>query len=432
MNHVQQLKVPSRSYIANILVLSAGAGLAAWSVQMLQTRLTSVIAIDAVINGVLTNINAPQDGVISEMGIKTGDSLNKNQKLLALKNENVSKLEVAEINSRITEQQAELAQAEAQLAQLVALLQSISIDDRNQKQLEVVESQRAIDEAVSQLLGAKARYRLAKLQQQRIQTLVSEGAVAQADLDRATVDVEQQQAEIDRQQSRINALQTNLKASQLGLSLERSRSNYDPNIRRQEMQLQIANQQQVIQTLRQGILAAKAELAQARADVLRNQITTVKAPTEGLVWRLVAQPNQFIEKGESIGQMLDCSQRWVDVYVDEKAMQTLQPGSPAKIKLYGVKDEELQGRVSLVRSGTGRLNPGEDVAVPITPNTPRTSQVRVELDPDSDKGSQQKFCYVGYTARVTFQVQDSPLKNPLFSLKPLFSQPISILSSLWK
>jgi hypothetical protein len=95
----------------------------------------------------------------------------------------------------------------------------------------------------------------------------------------------------------------------------------------------------------------------------------------------------------------------VDVFVDEKAVRSLPPGTPAQIEFYGETAPTLQGQVSLVRSGIGRLAAGEDVAVTVSQHLPRTSQVRVELDSQADRGTPEQFCYVGYTAKVTFEVQ---------------------------
>lgn len=148
-----------------------------------------------------------------------------------------------------------------------------------------------------------------------------------------------------------------------------------------------------------------SEQIQAKADTERKEKVVVKVPTSGVVWRLSAQPGQFVQQGASLGQVLDCKRRWVDVFVDEQAVRSIQPGTPASIELYGLDSHVLQGRVTMIRSGMGRLAAGEDVAVPITPNLPRNSQVRVDLDPGTDKGNPNLLCYVGYTGRVTFTVK---------------------------
>lgn len=120
-----------------------------------------------------------------------------------------------------------------------------------------------------------------------------------------------------------------------------------------------------------------------------------------------AQNGKLLEKGESVGQVLDCSRRWIDVFVDEQSLSELQPGTRATVELYGAPlnsySQTLHGKISLVRSGVGRLTAGEEVAIPINANLARNTQVRVELDANTQKDN-SKFCYVGYTGRVTFQI----------------------------
>jgi multidrug resistance efflux pump len=398
-------KIPSRSLLSNLLICVVSTGLIAWSIQLIQTRFTSVISRDAVINGVLTALKAPSEGIVSELSVKTGDTTSQDKVLLTLKNERVSELQAQEINSKINQQQAELERAKEGLARQLTLLQTLVADQQNQSRLEVLEAQQSVAQVMSDLQIPKARYQLAQLNYKRTKFLVAEGALSQAELDSAALEMQQSQAEMDSLKHRLDALRTNQQASQLGLTLSRNRSNYDPRIRLEELQLQIADRGQAIQILQQSIKDARAELARAKADVQQRQAVVVKAPNSGVVWRLDAQRGTFVERGESLGQVLDCKRRWVDVFVDERAMRSLQPGTPATIELYGSTSKVLHGQVSLVRSGIGRLVAGEDVAIPITPNLPRNTQVRVDLDPATDQGNPHLFCYVGYTGRVTFKLK---------------------------
>jgi multidrug resistance efflux pump len=400
-----EYKMPLRSLLSNLLIIFASAGLIIWTFRLIQTRFTSVISLDAVINGVLTDLKAPSEGTISELSVNTGDTTSQDKALLTLKNERVSELKVQEINSRINQQQAELKRIQAKLARQLALRQTLVADQQNQSRLEALEAQQSVAQVISDLQGAKARYQLAQLTYKRTKSLAAAGALSQADLDTAGVEMQQSQAEVGTLETRLDALRTNQQATQLGLTLSRNRSNYDPRIRLEELQLQIADQHQVIQTLQQSIQDGQAELTQAKADVKRQQTVVVSAPNSGVVWRLSAQRGKFVEQGESLGQVLDCERRWVDVFVDERAVRSLKPGTPATVELYGSSSSVLHGQVSLVRSGIGRLAAGEDVAIPITPNLPRNTQVRVDLAPDTDKGNPHLFCYVGYTGRVTFKLK---------------------------
>lgn len=397
-------KVQPRSLLSNLLILTASIGLVFLSLRLLHTKLTSVISRDAVINGTLIDINAPLEGTVTELTVKTGEAVPQDKTVITLKNDRVSKLQVQEIQSRINEQQAQLQRAESQLQRQLSLLQLLLEDQKNQSRLETLEAGDSVAQAEAELKSAQARYQIAKTSYERSNFLTKEGAMAQTQLDDAKRELETSKNLVDSLEARLKAIRANQKAIGLGLNLARSRSNYDPRIRLQELQLQIADQRQLIATLQQNIKNAEAELIQAKTDMERREQIVVNVPTSGVIWNLLAQRGQFVQQGTTLGKVLDCNRRWVDVFIDEQAVRSIQPGTQAKIELYGSEAQILHGRVSIIRSGLGRLAAGEDVAVPITPNMPRNSQVRVDLEPSTPKGTPNLLCYVGYTGKVTFKV----------------------------
>lgn len=56
--------VKPRSFLTSLMLVLISAGLVILSLRLLYTKFTSVISRDAVINGTLININAPEDGII--------------------------------------------------------------------------------------------------------------------------------------------------------------------------------------------------------------------------------------------------------------------------------------------------------------------------------------------------------------------------------
>jgi multidrug resistance efflux pump len=396
------LKGPSRSLLSNLLILAASAGLVVWAILFIQARLTSVSSVEAVINGVVTDIKAPQKGNVIDLGIKTGDAITQGQPLLKLHNDRVSKLSVEQLTGRLKDLESQLKESQASLDSLLSMRDSLITDRQVRTQFDSQEAQTSLDQAEAELKQETALYELAKTNRGRLTQLWNERAIARLDLDRYAAEVEQRAARLKALNSRIAELQSSLQASQLGY---RPLSNsYDPLARQQDIELRILEQQRIIQVLNQNIRSTQAELASAQVDVQRSQSVTITAPTNGVVWRLTAQPNKFAQEGDALGQVLDCQQRWVDVFVEEQSLRSLKPGTPATIELYGAQAEPLKGRVSLVRSGVGRLAAGEDVAVPTSPNLPRNTQVRVDIDPGA-KNNAGTFCYVGYTGKVTFQIQ---------------------------
>ncbi|NJK61739.1 MAG: HlyD family efflux transporter periplasmic adaptor subunit [Synechococcaceae cyanobacterium SM2_3_1] len=403
---------PQRFALANLLVAAAGIGLVGLALQLLHQRMTSIMSRDAVINGILIDLKAPETGEIAEMNVQTGDAVHRENTLVTLRNDRVSRLEVQSLQSKMNGQRAELSRLAARQQSLRALLQDLEIDQAQQHRLQIQEAEQSVAQVTSQLAAARAEYEIAQVNYNRTTQLVEEGALSKADLESALLTLEQSKAEVDYLQARQRGLRADEGAARLGLTLERSVSNYDPRIRLQELELQLADNQQIMGNLQQSIADSEAELREAQLDLERQQFVTVEMPTDGVIWRLESQPGQFLQRGESLGKLLDCSRRWVDAFVDERAVRQLQPGTPASIKLYGSESVTLQGEVSLVRSGLGRLAAGEDVAIPLRASSiPRLSQIRVELDSSEGSGDPNHFCYVGYTAEVRFQANPLPFSS---------------------
>lgn len=394
-------QIANRSLIANILIVVFSIGLITWAIRLVQSKYTSVASLDAVVNGVVIDIKTPQEGIIKSLKADTGSIIKKDVILLSVENDQVSNLEAKQISSRLSSQQSQLVSAEGQLDQLLSLTDLLQSDKQNQKRLEVSDYSDRNEQFESDLRGAIARAKLAGLNYDRAVFLQKEGAYSQSVLDLAKVEFQARQSEVESLEARRQSILTNREAASIGLTLERTRSNSDPRIRLEEVQLQISNQQRTIIALRQSIDDAKSELIEANADVNRRRNAIVKSPVSGVIWKLGAREGQLVRQEQSIGQMIDCSKRWVDVYVEEQSVEAIQIGMPAKIELYAASTLVLNGKVSLIRSGLGRFNAGEDVAITIPQNLPRTAQVRVDLDKNSDLGAPNVFCYIGYTGKVT-------------------------------
>lgn len=396
---------PQRSLASNFLILLAGVAFLLWAARLAQLKLTSIPSIDAVINGAIININAPREGKVMEVTIAVGETTRKGQRLLMLENEQSSQLQVQEITSRLSERKAELTAAQAHLDRLLALQQLATTDYQEQYRLENLEGQRSLNQLESELRGAESRLRLAGISRDRARQLHLDGAVSMADLDSAEAEFEQRQSEVDSIQQQLEILQANLQAAEQGLTLNQTRSNYDPRIRLQEVQMQVADQQEVVERLAQAVEDINAEVEQARLDAARRRTIPIDATNDGVVWSFDIQPGTYVQQGDALGQLLDCSHRWIDTVVDERMLRSLEIGTPATIELYGYNSRRLEGKVSVIRPGIGRLAVGQDVMNPIAANTPRTAQVRVDITEAVDDEGRSRLCYVGHTAKVQFDIR---------------------------
>jgi multidrug resistance efflux pump len=410
------LEKAPRSLLANLVLLVVSVGLLVAAFRLLHDKLTAVISKDAVINGTLIDMNSPIEGTVAELPATTGAVIGDQQPVFTLVNTKLigraSQAKVQEIRSRLNELKMRLGSAEIELNRLESLKQAWVEEKGAQQQVQTGGLAPELRQAEEDLRSAQSQYRSADDIYQRLTTLRTEGGVALIEVTRAEIERERLANQVKAAEARIKTLQNDQRAALVGLSRARESGSYNPRFRLQDLETDAAKKRLEIQTLAQSVADAEAELTEAKADFeqaqleqQRNQRSQVNAPMSGVIWQIEAKQGQFVEKGARLGQLLDCSRRWVDVFVDEEAVKSLRPGMPATIELYGKDSNTLKGQVSLIRSGVGRLQAGQDVAVPIAPNMPRTAQVRVNLEAASDRGTPDVMCYVGYTGKVSFQLQ---------------------------
>jgi multidrug resistance efflux pump len=411
-----------RSPIANFVMMGISAGLFVWAWQFFQSRASTVVSVDAVVNGNLVDLKSPEEGTLTIVNAQRGEPINAGMVLFSLRNDRVNQLPVQEIKSRANQHRADLQRAQDRLDRLMGLMNVATVDNTAQGSLEQSEVSQRIRQVEAQIEGEQSKVKLAQVQINRLTPLVAAGAVPRASLDVPTAELAQHQQSILALEAQIAELRVNESASQQGLSLSKTRSNYDPRIRVQELQIQIADVRSEIASLQRRVQDSDIEMGKAQVDLKKREQVSINAPIGGVLWKLLSQEGKFVQRGEVLAQLADCQTRWVDALVDEAAVKDLTLGMPANVQLTGTPDNTVMtGKIQTIRSGVGRLAAGEDVAAPVTPNLPRYSQVRVILDPatnvsnNTNQPNSGNLCYIGYTGRVTFRIPEKSGGNTLLS-----------------
>jgi multidrug resistance efflux pump len=391
-----------RSLLANLIVFAASIGLLVTAYHLLKQRLTTVSSRDAVISADFVEMNAAIDGVVDALTVRPGDVLKATQPLLSLQNERTNQLGVQQIRSRITDLQTQQQRLAGQLARNAELAAAVEREGATEVSFKVERVDEDVDRLQAELAAKESELKMAQLTLGRVRKLAVAGALPQAQLDQAQIEVDRLTSNVQASQASLNKIKVDQATTRTGLNPDRERNNYDSRIRLQELNHRIADQRAELSLLQQNQKNAQAELGQAQADQKQIAVGQASSPIDGVLYELKVRSGQFVQKGTYLGRILNCQQRWVEVTVDEPSLKSITPGKAATISLNALPDKTLTGKVTLIRSGTGRLQPGQDVALPIAPNLPRTSQVRVELDANTDQGSPGNLCYVGYTGQVAF------------------------------
>jgi RND family efflux transporter MFP subunit len=132
---------------------------------------------------------------------------------------------------------------------------------------------------------------------------------------------------------------------------------------------------------------AVANLAQARVNLDRTQI---RAPVNGWVTNLLANPGDYAHIGQNEISVVDADSYWIDGYFEETQLDKIHVGDPVKIKLMSYK-QILRGRVSGVARAISVPNaqPNQEGVATVNPifTWVRLAQripVHVHIDPVRD------------------------------------------------
>ncbi len=254
-----------------------------------------------------------------------------------------------------TEQQTELAQAEAAVAAAEARLAALQSGLRPQERQVVfnvfTQAQNQVKAAETQLALAQASLRVAEDNLRRHEQLLRDGAVAQAQVDQARLQQDQARAQ-------VAAAQTQLEIARTVLDSARQQWNMTETGARAE-----------------DLRAARAQVAQARAVVAftRQRVANmlIRAPFAGRVSGVNASVGDYLVSGDFAGRsafvalVYDDQAMEVEVKVGERDLALIKTGQRAAIRLEGAPERPVEASVRTI--------------APVADPTSRAATVRLRL-----------------------------------------------------
>jgi len=395
--------------LLRILLFLSGLGLAAWGSRLALSRIQSVVATEAFINGRITTLTSPIDGQVAMPNrLRSGQLIEITTVLAEIMN--------PDLDPWLRDATYEMAVERSRLDNLIQRMsqQSRTIvpsrDYHNyqsqqlQYQATIQLASQGVRQAEIRLQTAQEEAALARLNFERLLPLAEQGAIAMLRAEEAaqawTINqqaVQQAEIEVENKRIELNAIQQ--EAMQL----------LPPQPTVSQEQLVLQDVQRQINETRDRITAREAAIAQAQIDP-KHQDRPLTPPFPGVIWETLVGPEEQVTTGQPMLRLLDCEQLWVDAFVSVDDLPRVQLGSTAKIKLYN-GELELSGQVATVRSRLiGVQSLGQDSAInPPNLNEKQVAQLRIELnEPEqlsSTAGSAAAFCNVGQIAQVEILVQ---------------------------
>lgn len=388
----------SRRADLTILLISAGLLITALAIVI---NFFTARSRDAVINATPIVLRSPVTGTLESLNVGTGVEVRPGQTLAIIVNPRASRDALSALETELETARGRLQELRTRRDLRRKLVERLSQDARQQRNLEVARDQGDRDSLGFALDRARKELAFAQRETRRQEELFRAGAVAANVVDRARTTELQRAREVRGLEAQLAGQAAVLEASRNELTLRNNRSNSDPVVRLQEATIALENAEGDVRTQAFQVSGLEQQVAVARKEWQERSRARLISPRKAVIWQLGAQRGDSVDAMQSVIQMIDCSQRWLTTTVAENDLNRIRLGSRARIELVGSRDK-LRGEVVAIRSGIGRTQLGEEAPQPVPINLARESEVKIRILNDFP-APPGEFCYVGFTAKVSFQ-----------------------------
>lgn len=364
---------------------------------------TNYISRAAVVNAPIISVKSPFDGALMSGALTPATPVLPATAIVELQASRSSRTELARLEARI----GILAREEASIStEITALTQ---LDQQLLVRMEQVQTlaRQVLEAQLSGLRGelAAARERQDRLARdaQRLERLSANGSVPQTQAETAASLAAEANGEVIRLAAAVEETVRSMAGVKDGIlpGLGTEDGSYARQ-RRDEVAIRLAD----LKGRKARVSAQRIGLLQ-EAEALREEVDRLdrfapQLPTGAVAWSATPAKGAVIAAGDEVLQLLDCSRRFVEVFVHETAFEAIRPGDMARVRLRG-SDETFPATVEALRGAGSQRATGLLAAEPEN-LTEGSLSVMLRLAPANvaTAGVAQNFCDVGRTAEVRF------------------------------
>lgn len=380
--------------------LGAAGALAAVGLWAFLPYLTNEVGSEAWVNAPLLRLSSPIAGTVSPELPAPGAYLDTASSMVLVRARALDTDALGALHDEQAALQAGLALAERQLADIEAADRRLSGRAGRFGRAAVARLQATGIAADAEAQGCAAEALEADQQQARMEALAERGFATHVMRDRARAAAAATHARCTALAARAAATRGETDAARAGLYLAASAQD-TPYAEQQRDRLMLRRQE--VETVATAARAHLAELARRiRAEEAR--LAAARAyqallPGEAVVWRALVSPGESVGAGAALVELADCAHRFVEVTLPERRMETVQPGSTARVRLIG-SSTWLEGRVMGAVGAAGRRDAALVAALDERRDA-RALTVMVALPP-SGKEAAARRCDIGRLAEVRF------------------------------
>ena len=384
-----------------------GAGLVVAAGYLFWQRQTKVVSRVGYINAELVTIYAPITGILKLETIQPGYVLPKGLLIGKITNERNPQLEtdLQNLRSRVRFAQSQLQAINNRIGDRQRLASYLAVKADSQTALDIEFFRANLERTRSELQQARANLELARKDAERFIKLAQEGAVPQQRADQAIASMRTAQALVASREAEVKRSITALNATRQGLQLDSARTFSFPEIRLLDLQREITDLEQEKRSIEVSLLSLQQEIQKAERQLKLQREAVIKSPVRTVVWSVKLRTGALgvpIGAGTPIMQLLDCQEVWATALVAEQDNRRLRLGQSAEIRLLDGTNRTYRGRIRSIRGGVGKVNAGEDVAIPPNELVRNELEVQVSIENSGEELSGAGFCSVGQSIEVSF------------------------------
>lgn len=358
--------------LLGLLVVGGGIVYAVWRNQ--PQGAADILKLSGRIEGYETEIGVKRSGRIESIVVREGAEVKKGQELIKLDDSNDQLLQEqlrgseARVTSAQSDEQQALADVDTAQSQLEQINSQISEAKLNLQQSEG-DTQGRIQQALSNVAAAKAQLlqaqaqvkqvqaevKLAKINRDRYNQLIKEGAINQQQFDQAQTTLDTAIATLEAREAAVNAGKEQLNSIQGALTQAKT-TGFNPNIRNAQLEALNRKKDQSFAQLKST--QAKVRSAHGRfRDALasKQQILTqiedskkdlnVISPLDGVVTTRSVEPGAIVNNQTKILTIVDPKNIYLRGFIPEGDIGKVRIGQTAHIFIDSAVQKPLNGKV---------------------------------------------------------------------------------------
>ncbi len=365
---------------------------------------------NAVVSTRIISLRAPIEGVAGNVDGGGGSFVTKGELLVHISNPLFNDERVVELRATLKRLQAEQNSAEAdraaQLALAAELKERAAIHARaNAERLAGLEA-----EGQKTLEALVARENQAQFDVDRSLPLASRGILSKAAAERLQTALQAARHDVEAQKGRLVSLRAESEAANSGVLSSPGGIDVSYSAQRaDQIAIEIAHLTRAIADLGTEAKAIEARLDNEERLAALARSADLRAPLDGMIWRLGASDAERLGAGDMAAELVDCNAPALLVAIPQDLFSDVKIGGLARYRLSG-ESNERNGAVLSV-AGQGNLSHSEHYAALPVAETGSTIIAQVAMKAP-EKGNEP--CLIGRTARVLLPTTGGGLFDRIF------------------